>query len=72
MTFTEALSAIFHDDERVTRTIWGSRQIYCELVESQLCIVGFASSGKDDGKPHPWTITEQDYFADDWEVIDAD
>jgi hypothetical protein len=69
MTFTDALSAIFNDSDRITRQHWNSRSIYCELVDSQLCIVGFSAQGKDDGLPHPWVITEQDYFADDWEVV---
>jgi hypothetical protein len=69
MTFTEALSAVFNDSDRVTRAHWNSRAIYVELVDSQLCIVGFIASGKNDGLPHPWIVTDQDYFADDWEVI---
>jgi hypothetical protein len=72
MTFTDALSEVFDNSARVTRAHWNSRQIYIELVESQLCIVGFSASGVDTHLPHPWTITEQDYFADDWEVVDAD
>lgn len=70
MTFNEALSAIFDDNKRVTRPVWNSRSIYCSAVEQQLCITGFSHSGADDGKPHPWTITESDYFADDWEVVE--
>ena len=72
MTFTDALSAIFNDSDRVTRAHWNNRQIYIELHESLLCIVGFDSSRPDDGKPHPWQITEQDYYADDWEIVEAD
>lgn len=70
MTFNQALSAIFDDNERVTRPVWNSRAIYCSLVESQLCITGFSSSGPDDGKPHPWVVTESDYYANDWEVVE--
>ncbi len=69
MNFTEALSAIFNDSDRVTRQHWNSRAIYCHLVDYQLCITGFSNTGKDDGLPHPWIVTEQDYFADDWEVV---
>lgn len=72
MTFNKALSAVFDDGQRVTRQHWNSRSIYVELVESQLCIVGFSASGIDPQLAHPWTVTEQDYFADDWEVVDAD
>ncbi len=69
MTFTDALSAIFDDNDRVTRRAWNNRQIYCLLDDSKLCIKGFVSEGRDDGLNHPWVVTEQDYFADDWEVI---
>lgn len=70
MTFTQALSAVFNDSDRVTRQTWNNRSIYLSLVDYQLCITGFSSSGKDDGLPHPWIVTEQDYFADDWEVVE--
>ena len=71
MNFQDALSAVFNDSDRVTRAHWNNRRIYIDAVESQLCIVGFAdASAKDDGLPHPWTVTEQDYYADDWEVVE--
>lgn len=69
MTYSEALSAVFNDSDRVTRAHWNNRAIYVEVVDEQLCIRGFYAGGKDDGLPHPWVITSQDYFADDWEVI---
>lgn len=69
MTFTEALSAIFNDNKRAQRRLW-SRSIFVGLEHQILCIKGFSHSGPDDGKWHPWTITESDYFADDWEVVE--
>jgi len=69
MTFSDALSSVFNDSDRITRTVWNNRNIYVEMVDAQLCIVGFVATGEDDGLPHPWVITEQDYFADDWEVL---
>ena len=72
MTFTDALSEVFDNSARITRQHWNSRQIYIECVESLLCIVGFDANKPDDGLPHPWQITEQDYFANDWEVVESD
>lgn len=65
MTFTEAISNVFKDGDRITRTTWHSRDIYCALEEGKLCIWGVP---KDD-LWHPWTVTEQDYFSTDWEVV---
>ena len=70
MTLTEALILIFNDGPRITRLKWNNRSVYCGLDSGLLCIKGFSSSGPDDGKWHPWTITEEDYFADDWEVVE--
>ena len=67
MNFSDALSAIFNDDKRVRRAFWSARVIV-GLEDSLLCIKGFSSSGQDDGRWHPWTITESDFFADDWEI----
>lgn len=70
MTFTEALSAVFNDGDRVTRAHWNNRRIYLSLVDYSLCIHNFQSHGKpDDGLPHPYIVTENDYFAVDWEVV---
>ena len=69
MTFTEALTAVFKDNDRITRRSWNSRSIYVLLEDGKLCIKGFASEGVDDGLPHPLIVSEQDYFADDWEII---
>jgi len=69
MTFTDALSSVFNDSDRITRLHWNNRTIYIEVVDEQLCIRGFVASGKDDGMAHPWVLTSQDYFSDDWEVV---
>lgn len=69
MRYPEALSSVFNDSDQVTRQVWGNRSIYLSLVDYQLCITGFSSAGPDDGLPHPYILTENDYFADDWEVV---
>ena len=69
MTFSDALNAVFNDNARIRRHIWNS-SIYCLLDDEKLCIHGHASQGADDGKNHPWVISSEDYFADDWEVME--
>lgn len=69
MTYPEALSAVFNDSDRVTRAVWNNRRIYLQETDYQLCIVGFDASKPDDGLPHPYVLTENDYYATDWEVI---
>lgn len=65
MNFTDALNAVFRDNDRITRATWRNRNVYAQLEDGLLCIKGFP----DDGKFHPWTISEQDYFASDWETV---
>lgn len=65
MDFTTALAAAFHDNDRVTRRHWNNRSIYAALEDGMLMIKGFP----DDGLWHPWMISEQDFFADDWEIV---
>jgi hypothetical protein len=65
MTFTDALAAVFKDNDRITRRVWTNRSVYAALEDGQLSIKGFP----DDGLWHPWVITESDFFADDWEVV---
>ena len=69
MNFTDALAAVFTTNTRIRRRLW-SRSVYVGLENATLCIKGFSHSGPDDGKWHPWTIAESDYFADDWEVVE--
>lgn len=66
MTLSEALAHVFDSNARITRRIWHNPKIYCSAVAQMLCITGVNA----DGKPHPWTITESDYYADDWEVVE--
>lgn len=70
MTFTDALALVFDSHSRIARHTWNNRSIYCLLHEEKLCIKGFASGGQDDGLPHPWVITSEDYYATDWEVVE--
>lgn len=65
MNFPEALSAAFRDNDRITRAAWRNRSIYGQVQDGLLCLRG----NDDDGLFHPWTISEQDYFASDWEVV---
>ncbi len=70
MILSEALEFIFNDSSRITRRQWNNRAIYCSVIETKLCITGYSDSGQQDNRPHPWTITESDWFADDWEVVE--
>lgn len=73
MTFTDALKAAFADNDRITRTTWRNRDIYVYVVDGKLCIRGgidlATGSVRTDGMPYPFTISESDYFAEDWEVL---
>ena len=66
MTLPEALEFTFNDSARITRIIWRNRAIYCGLEDNKLCIKGHPN----DGLWHPWTLTEEDWFAEDWEVVE--
>lgn len=69
MTFTEALSAAFNDGDNITRRAWNNRNQFVAVEETKLCIKGYDAGKPDDGLYHPLIVTEQDYFADDWEVV---
>ena len=69
MTFTEALTAVFKEGDRITRADWRNRDIYVGLEEGRLCITWATESSRIDGQMHPWTISESDFFAHDWEVV---
>lgn len=69
MKFTEALAAVFNEGKRIRRSFW-QLQVSIGVEQYQLCIKGFSSSGPDDGKWHSFIITESDYFAEDWEVVE--
>ena len=64
MNFHEALDNVFKEGDRVTRRTWNNRLIYGCLEMGQLHIT-FPL----DDKLHPWIIREEDFFADDWEVV---
>lgn len=69
--FPAGLEAIFRDSARVTRRTWANPSIYCSLVDDGLCIIGgLPADGKDPHLPHPWTVTGEDFYATDWEVVD--
>jgi len=69
MTFTAALAHVFDSNARIRRSHWLST-IFVGLEDGRLCIKGYSSVGPDDGRWHPWVVTESDYFADDWEVVE--
>lgn len=71
MTFTDALSAVFNDGDAITRPIWHSGA-QVALEDGKLAINGYLKPDGQwvqDNQWRDWTITEQDYFADDWEVV---
>lgn len=71
MTFSEALSAVFNDSEKVTRAHWNNRAIYCLINDAkQLATTWNSDSRSVDGLLHPLIVDEQDYFSEDWELID--
>ena len=70
MTFTDALDALFASGHRVKRRAWLNPAIFCLLHNQRLCIQGYASEGDDPHVPHPMIVTESEYFADDWEVVE--
>ena len=67
MDFVTAITAVFRDNDRITRATWHNRHIFVALEEGILCIKGF--NKENDDLFHPWTVTEQDFFASDWEVV---
>lgn len=70
MNLINGLTLVFHESKRITRRVWHNPRIFVALEQGQLCIKGYSSSGPDDGKSHPWSVTESDWFADDWEICE--
>ena len=71
MTFTEALSSVFNDGDLITREVWNQRA-EIGLDDGKLSINGYmGENGKwvGDGKWRAWYVTEEDFFASDWEVV---
>lgn len=73
MTFPDALKAAFVENDRITRTSWNNRDICAYVADAKLCIRGgidlATGATRTDGMPYPFTISESDYFAEDWEVV---
>lgn len=69
MTFTDALTAAFRDNDRITRTSWRNRDIHLRVHNTQLHTTWSTEANRIDGQMHPYIIGESDFFADDWEVI---
>lgn len=70
MTFIEAVKEVFDNNARITRRTWNSRSVYCSLIDARLCITGGVPlDGREPEKGHPWSITESDYYGDDWEIL---
>jgi hypothetical protein len=69
MTFTDALSAVFDNSDRVTRRVWNNRRANCFLDEGKLCTTWNSQQQMVDDQPHPWVISEQDFYSDDWEIL---
>lgn len=63
---SEGLSWVFDGNARITRRAWNNPAVYVGLEQGQLCIKGHPN----DGLWHPWTITESDWFSEDWEVVE--
>jgi hypothetical protein len=70
VTFTEALSAVFNDSDDIRRATWTNRAIVLFLDDAKLCTSWNSSEQKVDDEAHPYIISESDYFADDWEVVE--
>lgn len=67
--FWVAVQYVFKERKRMRRTNWPS-SVYVLTDDEKLCLRGYNSNGPDDGKSHPWIITSEDYFADDWEIVE--
>jgi hypothetical protein len=59
MSFPEAMQSVI-DGGKVTKSEWGSSNIYIYLVEEKLCI------RKEDGVSYPVLISEGDMKGEDW------
>lgn len=69
MNFTDAITAVFKEGDKITRATWANRSVYVSLEEGLLCTTWDSISSSVDGLHHPWTISEADFFAHDWEVL---
>jgi len=72
VTFMDALSAVFNDGDSITRPIWHSGARVA-VEDERLVINGYLKDDGqwvNDGQWRAWIITSQDYFSDDWEVVE--
>lgn len=71
MTFNDALALVFNSNARITRRAWNDRRAYLTLDHRrQLCTSWNSETRSVDALLHPLIITEEDYFADDWEIVE--
>lgn len=68
MKLPDALHEVFNSSARIRRLAWPA-STYVSLVEAKLCITG-GQTTEDHELPHPWVITDEDWFAGDWEVVE--
>ena len=61
MKFLEAMEAVGNGN-RVCREAWGTEKTYVSLLS------GYLSIRKEDGIPHTWIISRDDFEAEDWKV----
>lgn len=59
---SEALKAVFETDANIRRKSWDKVNLVC-MSNGTLSIL------LDDGELHPWSITDIDVNADDWEIV---
>ena len=58
----EALKAVFEQDASIRRKSWDK----VSLVSMKN---GILTILLEDGENHPWTISDEDIKADDWEIL---
>lgn len=63
MTFLEALDTCFRNHDRITRPEWNGK---FGLVEDGILKIDWLTDA-----PRDWIISEGDFFAVDWELLDA-
>lgn len=63
MTFLEALDTCFRNNDRITRPEWNGKYGF---VEDGVLKVNWLKEGVRD-----WIVSEGDFFATDWEVLDS-
>lgn len=59
---SEAIKAVFENDATIRRKSWDKVNMVA-MSNGTLCILF------EDGELHPWTISDVDINADDWEIL---